>query len=102
MVARDVAHAPHVRGERVHLIDSARRLQALVEASQVTDLEFVGIDLGVLGQLQIDSAHDVALRLQEGDEVVADEPACTGHQHSRPVRVHTRLLPSIARVTSSR
>jgi len=90
VVAGDEPHPTHVGGEGVHLIDPPRRQQTLVQTARVAHLELVGVDVAVLGQLQIDTAHGVTLRLEERDEVVADEatplqsprhaPACRSHR----------------------
>ena len=43
MVARDEAHAAHVGRQRIDLVDAARRLEAVVPAAQIENLEFVGV-----------------------------------------------------------
>ena len=52
MVLRDEAHAAHVGRERIDVVDAARRLQAVVPAAQVEQLELVGVERAVLGRLR--------------------------------------------------
>ena len=65
MVRRDEAHAAHVGRERVDVVDAAGvACEAVVPAAEVEELELVGVDVGVLGLLEVDAAHPVALRLR--------------------------------------
>ena len=91
VVAGDEAYAAHVRRQRVDLVHTPCRLDALVEGPQVAHLELVSFDRAVLGLLQVDPTHEVALRPQEGHEVMADEAACASHQNPRPLAVHLDL-----------
>ena len=83
MVGRDEPHAPHVGGQRIDVVDAAGGQQALVEAAEVAQLELVGVPNGVLGRTGVHPSHPVAPLLQRRDEVVADEAAGPGDQHTR-------------------
>ena len=49
--------------------------------AQVETLEFVGVDIGELGGLDINPAHPIATLFQTGDQIVADESPGAGYQH---------------------
>jgi hypothetical protein len=97
VVGGDEAHAAHVRGQRVHLVDVPGGQQALVPPAQVPQLELVGVHVGVLGTLEVDTPDPVAALLQIGDEVVADEPPGSGHQHP-PVSVFAHSISHAVQV----
>jgi hypothetical protein len=85
VVGRDEPHTAHVSGQGVHMVDAARGQQALVEAAEVSQLELVGVDHGVLGNADVHPPHPVTSLLQRGDEVVADEAAGSRDQDARTV-----------------
>jgi hypothetical protein len=64
------------------VVDAAGGQQAVVPASQVADLELVGVDRGELGILAVDAANPIAALFEIGDQVVADEAAGAGHEHA--------------------
>jgi hypothetical protein len=64
-------------------------LETGVPAPQVEDLELVGVDVGVLGVLEVDAPHPVATLLQIRDEVMADEATRTGDEN--PIHLHSQL-----------
>ena len=73
MVRRDEAHAAHVGGERIHLVDVARRLQTVVPPPQIEDFELVCVDIGEFRILEIDSAYPVSALFQIRDKMMTDE-----------------------------
>jgi hypothetical protein len=81
-VGGDEAHAAHVGGESVYVVHAPGRLQALVPATQIPQLELVGVNRRVLRIFEIDPAYPAATLLEIGDEVVADEPSGAGDQHT--------------------
>ena len=85
----DEPHAAHIGGQRVYLLDAARRLQAVLPAPQIQHLKLVGGGRRVFRILQVSAAHPVTSRLQIIHQVMADETAGTGHQNSR---THAFLL----------
>ena len=76
-----VAHAAHVCGQGVHLVDARRGPQAVLPIPQIKQLKFIGIAGIKLRGLEVDSPDPVALRPEKRNEVMADEPACAGHQN---------------------
>ena len=85
MVGRDGAHAAHVGGQRIDVVDAARGQQALVEAAEVSQLEFVRVPNGVLGKAGVHPSHPVAPLLQRRDEMVPDEAAGPRDQNTRMI-----------------
>src|SRR5205085_6769596 len=91
VIRRYEPHASHVGSEGVHLVDATGGDEAVVPTPKVEDLELVGRRLAELGPLRVDAPDPVALALQVGEEVTADEPA--GTRHHDPV--HARVsVPS--------
>jgi hypothetical protein len=103
VVGRDEAHAAHVGGQRIDVVDAAGGQQALVEAAEVAQLELVGVRVGVLGTGDVHPPHPVAPLLQRRDEVVADEAAGPCDQNTR-IRwsSHLFLSASLQTETASR
>jgi hypothetical protein len=75
----DVADAAHVRRQVVHLVDSPAGDQAVVEAAEIQELELVARARLVLGVLDVDTAHPVALIHQVLHQMVSDKAAGTSH-----------------------
>jgi hypothetical protein len=90
LVALDEADAAHVGGQSVDLVDAARRLEAVVPALEVEDLELVRRRRFVFRVLDVDAANPVSLGDEIFDQVMADESAGAGHQDSYFIR-HTRF-----------
>ncbi len=83
VVLRDESHPAHVGGEGEGLLHPARRLEAIVPAAHVEDLEFVGRRGFIFRVLQVRPAHPAAFALQPLHQMVADEPARSADQHFR-------------------
>jgi hypothetical protein len=81
VVVGDETHPAHVRGKRVDMVDTPGSLQAAVQPAQVEHLELVGVRVRVLRKLLVHPSHPVALLLQVGDEVAADEAAGAGDEN---------------------
>src|SRR6185503_9183367 len=83
VVRRDVAHAAHVGGERVDVIDAGSRGARVRRLAQIEDEELVGGRALVLGALDVDAADPVPLAFQIADEMMADESAGAGDEYPR-------------------
>src|SRR5437868_3595869 len=80
------------------MIDAARGAQAIVPAAQVEQLELVGVGAAILWVLQIDAADPIALALEKGDEVMADETTGAGHKNLGLLRHGVALLGNDAEI----
>ncbi len=101
VVEGDEAHAAHIRGQRVHLIHTAGGLQAVVPPTEIQDLELVRVDIGVLGILDVDTTHPVALLLQAGHEMMTNESTGAGNQNPS-LRLHDLTFLSIEKTDTTR
>jgi len=88
----DVADAAHIGSQVVDFINVARDCETVFPDAQIADLEIVGRGLFVFGHLDVGAAHPVAIFFQPLDQVVADEPARSGHKNSFLI-CHCDLLP---------
>ena len=82
VVGRDETHPAHIGGQAVHLINTARGLQAVIPAAQVEKFEFVGIAGAIFRIFDICTAHPIAFFAQECDEMVTNKAACTGNKNT--------------------
>src|SRR5688572_32296900 len=98
MVLRDEAHTAHVCSKRVDLVDTTRRLKALVETTEIPHLELVRVHICVCGTLDVHTSNEMSLPLQKRDKVMPDEPAGSRHQHSRFAPAHWCPLPPPVRL----
>ena len=60
MIRADEAHAAHVGGQGVNLVDVLGCLEAVLPPAQVNELEFIGGGGRILRMFQIRAAHPVA------------------------------------------
>src|SRR2546422_5422768 len=101
LVRLDEPDPAHVRGEIVDLRDTVRGPHAVLPAPQVEQLEFVGGTGLVLGRLEVHAAHPAALCNEALHEVMSDESASTGNQHTLYAHVFLRHAAARRRTASA-
>src|SRR5437867_3657118 len=80
MVRGDESHAPHIRGEGIHLINSPCGLETIIPAPKVQNLEFIRVYPGVFRILYVHSPHPVTFALQIGRQMMPDKPSRSGYE----------------------
>jgi hypothetical protein len=100
LVGVDEAHAAHVRGELIHLVDGLavdeNGLDAALRLTEVELQELVGGGRAELVLLDVHPADPEALLLQPLDQVTSDESPGTADNRS----LHGRLSPSFSSARS--
>src|SRR4051794_29982746 len=82
LVGLDEAHAAHVGGEGVHMVDVLNRGLAVLPPAQIADDELVGLRLLVLRPLDVDPAYPETAVLERIGQMVTDEATCPSHQYA--------------------
>src|SRR5258705_8209348 len=92
MMTRDKTHASHIGSQGINLVNIPSSLQTRIPSAQVEQLKFVCIGNRELRELDIDTAHPVALTFEVGNQVMADKATSASHQYSFGVRHNSSLL----------
>ena len=82
LVALDEADPAHVGREVVDVLDPVGRLEAIGPPAQIEQLELLSGRRLVLGKFDVDTPHPVPLADEVLRQVVPDEAARTGNQHT--------------------
>src|SRR2546426_7860825 len=106
LVALDEADPAHVGREVVDVLDPARRLEAIGPPAQIEQLELLSGRLLVLRTFDVDAPHRVPLADEVLRQVVPDEAAPTGNQHTFTLHLFSllgqRRQPSAPRPATGR
>jgi hypothetical protein len=78
---RDVADAAHVGGEVIHLIHAFGCCDAVIIDAQIQLKKFVGGRGLKFRKLDVGTTNKIAFAYEFLDEMVADEPTCSGNEH---------------------